>query len=215
MWGVLLCTIAICWAMRKIKNRYPQISNGRLIGLTFLIAFVFDFVMEGLVMLPIGFYSYPGAIQAVSVNANTYYQWPIYEGLMWGGVQTALACLRFFTDDRGRTVVERGLDNVRGGPVAQQLVRFLAIFAATSACFFVIYNVPAQWVGMHADPWPQDVQKRSYLGGSVCGGDTGILCPDPKLPITTKRSGHIEPDGSFVLPDGAQLPKNIPFEQGK
>ena len=40
---------------------------------------------------------------------------------MWGGVQTALCCLRFFTDDRGRTVVERGLDHVRGGFVAQQL----------------------------------------------------------------------------------------------
>ena len=68
-------------------------------------------------MLPIGFYTYPGAIRAVSFNAGTYYQWPIYEGLMWGGVQAALCCLRFFTDDRGRTIVERGLDNVRGGVV--------------------------------------------------------------------------------------------------
>ena len=27
-------------------------------------------------MLPIGFYVYPGAIRAVSINAGTYYQWP-------------------------------------------------------------------------------------------------------------------------------------------
>ena len=66
--------------------------------------------MEALVLLPTGLYTYPGAIRAVSFNAGTYYQWPVYEGLMWGGVQTALCCLRFFTDDRGRTIAERGLD---------------------------------------------------------------------------------------------------------
>ena len=33
-------------------------------------------------MLPIGFYSYPGAIQSLSFNAGTYYQWPIYVSLL-------------------------------------------------------------------------------------------------------------------------------------
>ena len=93
-------------------------------------AFVFDFVMEGLFLMPMGLYTYPGAIRALSINAGTYYQWPIYEGLMWGGVQAGLCCLRYFTDDRGRTFVERGLDQVRGGFVKQQFTRFLAIFAA-------------------------------------------------------------------------------------
>ena len=114
-YGVLLITIVGCWVMRKIKARWPGITNFRLILVTYAIAFSFDFVMEALVMLPIGFYTYPGSIRAVSFNAGTYYQWPIYEGLMWGGVQAALCCLRFFTDDRGRTIVERGLDQVRGG----------------------------------------------------------------------------------------------------
>ena len=58
--------------------------------------------------------------------------------------------------------VERGLDQVRGGFVRQQLTRFLAIFAACSA-FFFFYNIPAQWIGMHADPWPEDHMKRSYF----------------------------------------------------
>ena len=170
--------------------------------------------MEGLVLLPIGFYTYPGAIQSVSFNAGTYYQWPIYEGLMWGGVQAALCCLRYFTDDRGRTVVERGLDNVRGGFARQQFTRFLAIFAAVSACFFVFYNVPAQWIGMHADPWPEDHQKRSYFNGGICGDGTDVPCPNPGLPIPTNRSGFINTDGQLVLPEGVQLPPTIPFERG-
>jgi hypothetical protein len=213
-YGVLLITIVGCWVMRRIKARWPNISNLRLILVTYALAFLLDFVMEGLILLPIGFYTYPGAIQAVSFNAGTYYQWPVYEGLMWGGVQAALCCLRYFTDDRGRTVVERGLDHVRGGFVRQQFTRFLAIFAAVSACFFFFYNVPAQWIGMHADPWPEDHQKRSYFTGGICGDGTDTPCPNPVLPIPTKRSGFINTDGELMLPEGAKLPQTIPFERG-
>ena len=119
--------------MRKIKSRWPHISNLRLILVTYGFTFVLDFFMEAGFMLPFGLYTYPGAIRSVSVFAGTYHQWPIYEGLMWGGVQAAMCCLRYFTDDRGRTVVERGLDQVRGGAIRQQVARFLAVFAAISA----------------------------------------------------------------------------------
>ncbi|MFD0691665.1 spirocyclase AveC family protein [Actinomadura fibrosa] len=212
--GVLLLTIGGCWAMRRIKSRWPDISNFRLVVATYLLAVVFDFIMEACVILPAGLYSYPGAIRAVSINAGTYYQWPVYEGFMWGGVQAALCCLRYFTDDRGRTVVERGLDTVRGG-ARQQLARFLAIFAAVSASFFLLYNVPAQWIGLHADSWPADVQKRSYFSAQVCGEGSDQPCPDPSLPMPTKRSGYISTDGKLILPPGKELPKTVPFDRGK
>lgn len=212
-YGVLLITIIGCAIMRKIKARWPNISNFRLILITYAIAFVFDFVMEALVLLPTGLYTYPGAIQAVSFNAGTYYQWPVYEGLMWGGVQTALCCLRFFTDDRGRTVVERGLDGVRGGFVRQQFTRFLAIFAGVSACFFFFYNVPAIYLGMHADPWPEDHQKRSYFNGGICGEGTDKPCPHPDLPMHRNHTGYINTDGQLVLPEGATMPTVVPFDR--
>ncbi len=212
---VLLLIIGGCWIMRKIKAKWPGISNLRLILVTYAIGILFDFVMEALVMLPIGFYTYPGAIRAVSFNAGTYYQWPIYEGLMWGGVMTALCCLRYFTDDRGRTIAERGLDRVRGGFATQQIVRFLAVFAAVSACFFLIYNVPAQWFGMHSDPWPADHLKRSYFNGGTCGAGSDQPCPDPVVPLPSRRSGYIDNDGRLVLPDGAELPEVVPFQRGR
>lgn len=211
---VLVLAIAGCWFMRKIKARWPGISNIRLILVTYAAAFVGDFVMEAGFMLPFGLYTYPGSIRSVTVFAGTYHQWPIYEGLMWGAVMTALTCLRYFTDDRGRTVVERGLDQVRGGFARQQLVRFLAIFAAVSGCFFFFYNIPAQWIGMHSDPWPEDHLKRSYFNGGICGDGTDVPCPDPSLPIPTKRSGFINTDGVLVLPDGVEMPKTVPFERG-
>lgn len=151
----------------------------------------------------------------MSLNAGTYYQWPIYEGLMWGGVQAGLCCLRYFTDDRGRTFVERGLDSVRGGFAKQQGIRFLAIFGGVSAFFFVLYNIPAQWVAMHQDPWPADLLKRSYFLMGICGADTDRPCPDPALPVPLKNSGYINHDGQLVLPDGVKLPVNVPIERGK
>lgn len=211
---VLFLAIAGCWLMRRIKNRWPGISNLRLILVTYAAAIVLDFLMEGLFMLPAGLYTYPGAIRSVTIFADTYHQWPIYEGLMWGGVMTALSCLRFFTDDRGRAAVERGLDQVGGGFARQQFVRFLAIFAAVSASFFFFYNVPAQWIGLHSDPWPADHLKRSYFNGGICGDGTDVPCPDPILPMPTKRSGYIDTDGKLILPEGAQLPKTVPFEPG-
>ncbi|OBY29537.1 hypothetical protein ACT18_22515 [Mycolicibacter kumamotonensis] len=213
-WGVLMITIAGCWIMRKIKARWPGISNLRLIAVTYAISFVFDFVMEGLVLLPIGLYTYPGAIRSVSINADTYYQWPVYEGLMWGAVQAALCCLRYFTDDRGRTLVERGLDGIRGGFARQQFTRFLAIFAGVSACFFVFYMGPVQWIAMHADPWPEDHQKRSYFTGGICGEGTDKPCPHPALPMPSNRSGYINVDGQLVMPEGVGVPPIVPFERG-
>ncbi|MGB3896340.1 MAG: spirocyclase AveC family protein [Mycolicibacter sinensis] len=213
-YGVLLISIVGCAVMRKIKARWPGISNLRLIAVTYAIAFVFDFVMEGLVLLPIGMYTYPGAIRSVSINADTYYQWPVYEGLMWGAVQAALCCLRYFTDDRGRTVVERGLDHVPGGFARQQFTRFLAIFAGVSACFFAFYMGPAQWIALHADPWPQDHQQRSYFTGGICGDGTDKPCPHPALPIPTNRSGYINVDGQLVMPEGVSVPPIVPFERG-
>ncbi|WP_036566438.1 spirocyclase AveC family protein [Nocardia sp. BMG51109] len=214
-YGVLLCTIFGCFVMRRVKARWPGISNLGLVGVVAVWAFLFDLVMEGLVLMPMGLYSFPGSIRSVSLNAGTYYQWPVYEGLMWGGVQAGLCCLRYFTDDRGRTVVERGLDRIRGGFVRQQFTRFLAIFAACSALFFVFYNVPAQWFGMHADPWPEDVQKRSYFTAGTCGDGTDKPCPDPALPIPTRDSGYIDTDGRLVLPEGVEPPKTVPFDRGE
>ena len=214
-YGVLLCTILGCWVMRRAKMRWPGISNLGLIGVLIVWTFFFDLIIEGLFLMPMGLFTYPGAIQSLSINAGTYYQWPLYEGLMWGGVQAGLCSLRYFTDDRGRTFVERGLERVQGGFLKQQMVRFLAIFAACSMFFFVCYNLPAQWLAMHADPWPEDIQKRSYFTMGICGEGTGRLCPHPALPIQGQNSAYIDPDGKVVFPEGVELPKIIPYERGE
>jgi MoxR-like ATPase len=141
-WGVLICTMLGCWVMRRAKLRWPSIGVPGLLGVLVVWTFFFDLVIEGLFLMPMGLFTYPGAIQWLSINAGTYYQWPIYEGIMWGGVQAGFCSLRYFTDDRGRTFVERGLERIQGGAVKRESTRFLAIFAAVSMFFFVFTPTP-------------------------------------------------------------------------
>src|SRR5215469_8253017 len=215
-YGVLLCTMLGCWVMRRAKSRWPSLGIPGLLTVVFVFTIFFDVVMEGLFLMPMGLFTYPGAIRSLSVFPGRYYQYPIYEAFLWGSVQAGLCSLRFFTDDRGRTFVERGLERLEGGFVKQQSIRFLAIFAACSLFFFVFYNLPAQWLAVHADPWPEDIQKRSYFTMGICGEGTGRLCPHPSLPIDRgTTSAYISPDGTVVLPEGTELPKIVPFDRAK
>ncbi len=220
MYGVLLLTIVGCAIMRKIKNRWPTISNLRLILVTYAIAFVFDFIMEGgLILLPVGFYSYPpGAIQSLSFNAGTYYQWPVYEGADVGAAsrRRCAACASSpMTEDApwsnaDWTASAAGSSNNSSSASWRSS-------GGVSACFFLFYNVPATWLGMHGDPWPEDVQKRSYFNPGICGEGTDRPCPNPELlPYPTKHSGYINHDGEFVAPpDGAEIPPVVPIEHGQ
>ena len=215
-YGVLLCTMLGCWVMRRAKLRWPNLGIPGLLGVLIVFTFFFDIVMEGLFLMPMGLFTYPGAIRSLSVFPGTYHQYPIYEGLLWGAVQAGFCSLRFFTDDRGRTFAERGLERIQGGAVKKQSMRFLAIFGALSTFFFVFYTIPAQWLAMHADPWPEDIQKRSYFTMGICGEGTGRLCPHPALPIDQgETSAYISPEGTVVLPPGVELPKIVPFERGE
>ena len=215
-WGVLICTMLGCWVMRRAKARWPDIGVLGLLGVLVVFTFFFDIVIEGLFLMPMGLFTYPGAIRSLSLFPGTYYQYPVYEGILWGGVQAGFCSLRYFTDDRGRTFVERGLERVHGGFAKLQSMRFLAIFGAVSMFFFVFYNIPAQWLAMHAGPWPEDIQKRSYFTMGICGEGTGRLCPHPSLPIDRgTTSAYIGPDGTVVLPEGTELPKIVPFDRAE
>jgi hypothetical protein len=99
--------------------------------------------------------------------------------------------------------------------VKRESTRFLAIFAAVSMFFFVFYNIPSQWFALHADPWPEDIQKRSYFTMGICGEGTGRLCPHPGLPFEQANtpSAYIGADGQVVVPEGTELPKIVPYDR--
>ena len=79
-YGVLLCLILGCWVMRQAKKRWPNISNVGLIGVLFVFTFFFDLVIEGLFLMPMGLYTYPGAIRWLSIIPGTTTSGPYTRG---------------------------------------------------------------------------------------------------------------------------------------
>jgi len=173
-----------CWVMRRAQARRPNLSTAQLVGICFLSMCVLDFVAEGLIWLPLGFWEYPGGVGMLF--PGTYHKFPINEMLTIATIFTAITCLRYFRDDRGLTVVERGVDKVRAGR-GRTVLRFLAIAFAVHAILFLGYNLPNGLLGAHPRPWPKALQQRSYFTDFLCGDQTPRLCPGTKTVVPFKR----------------------------
>jgi hypothetical protein len=159
----LFCT----WVMKKLRGRWPTISNIRLIFCTFMVGFVFDFVTE-LPWMHLGFYNFWSTWPALTVSYGHYYQFPIYEAVGMSIWWTSFACLRFYRNDRGETYVERGVNELRIPAPAKTLARFLALLASGSTLYLVLYNVPIQFVSLLTKPaWINDAQQRSYFMNGI------------------------------------------------
>lgn len=197
-----------CKIMQRAKARWPQLTPLKLIGICAACMFLFDVMIEPL-WLRLGFYSYAGAISWMTIFHGHYYQFPLAEGVMISAVLTGFACIRYFKNDKGETMGERGLDQLRISGAKRTWVRFLALTGIVNVAFAVLYCVPAAWLGMYASPWPQDIQKRSYLTNKLCGPGTAYACPGPGLPVNRPNSVHLSPDGKTIVPEGTKLPNEM------
>jgi hypothetical protein len=190
--------------MRKVKERRPQMTK---LGLA-LSAYAF-FVFVDLALEPMwirqGLYAYPGAIRSWSIFPGTYYQFPIYEAIIWPTTWTVWACLRHFRNDKGETFVERGMEKLRPGR-RKTFIRFLALTGFCDLVLLLLYFLPMNIVQLHGDPWPADVQKRSYLTNHLCGPGTTYACGGANLPIPRPDSAHISPEGELVVPAHTKWP---------
>ena len=199
-----------CWAMRKMRARWPQMSNWGLLASIFGLFVIFDLIMEP-AFLMLGYYTYAGAIQKFSIFAGRYYQFPMYEAIIWPATYTVWAALRFFKDDKGRTIAERGVDDLKVSERGKTVTRWLALTGVCNLIFMVCYSIPAAIFGLHADPWPEDITKRSYLTDGLCGPGTTYACPGPGNPVNRPDSIHVGPDGKLVTTKN----DGHPFNQGK
>lgn len=198
VWGIFGAAMFGCVILRRVKTRWPQLGPAGLMG----IALLWFVVVEGIAepgMLLSGLASYPGGISWLTLFHGHYYQFPLNQWLLFALVWAAWCCLRFFRDDRGHTVAERGLDELRVRGGARTGLRFLALTGACNAIFLVCYSLPNALFGLYASPWPEDVTSRSYFA-YLCGPQTAYSCPGPGVPIPRPDSAHLGPDGKLIVP---------------
>jgi hypothetical protein len=215
---VLVMTLGTA-VMRRAQARWPQMGKAGLIGCTFVAMCLFDIVFEGIIFMPLGIWEYPGG--HLSIFPSTYHAYPLHEMLTTGALFTGVAALRYFRNDRGETVVERGAERI-GSPRRRTLARLFAIIAAVHVVMFVSYNMPNYLVGTHSNDWPADLQKRSYFTNGICGERTDRACPSAATPLVRNDnsgegggSTYLTRDGRLGLPEGARVPEPIPFDRGR
>lgn len=207
LYAYALFTVTILCArlMGKAKARWPSLGNLALLSGCWLFASLVALAAEG-AWLRLGFYGYWEAIPSLTLFHGHYYQVPLYESALLGLWWTAFAALVYYKNDKGETLVERGISEVRTGSAGKVALRLLALIGAASCIYMVSYNIPYQLFNMKAAEWPADVQKRSYLTNGICGPNTDQACPSPDLPISKRGAVHFDPQGRVVVPEGVPRP---------
>ena len=166
----------------------------------------------------LGIWEYPGG-RGFAIFSGTYHAFPINEIVTVSATFTAIACLRYFRNNRGQTLVERGSEQLRMLEGKQMVVRALALVAGVHVALFLTYTVPNAWIGMHSKEWQQDLLDRSYLTDGLCGAGTDRACPGPGVPLSRndntdsgRGSAYLTPNGKAVIPKNTQLPATYPFK---
>lgn len=183
-------TLAGLALMRATKSLFPTISNVKLAAIGIFGSMLCDLVLESLLIRYSGIYAYPGSIRALSLWAGHWYQFPIYEAVLFGGWVGTCSVLLYFKDDKGRTVVERGVENIdlcKNSNFRQTVVRFLAILGFCQVLEIIIYVLPMPLLTANADPFPDDTPAFFMQGTGMCGPGTGLACPRPDLPILRRN----------------------------
>lgn len=175
--GYCLC-FPVLAILNKIKAKKPAISKPLLAAIGILILIVLDTVFESL-LLRTGVYAYPGGIREITLFAGETYQFPMTEGIFYGGFTIgATLVLLLYRDDKGQTFVERGLENVKLGNVGKQWIKFLALFGYVHITMFIVFTIPMQWFATHSDPYPEGYP--SYMINNLCVyGVNRDQCPGP------------------------------------
>jgi hypothetical protein len=163
--------------------------------------FVMTAVVEGIWVF-MGMYHFNGAISWLTIFHGRYYQLPLNEVFLFSICLAGWAVLRFYKDDKGLTMVERGTEKLKVDGARRTGVRLLAIIGVVNAVYFFGYMVPTQWFAAHSDNWPEDIVSRSYMTDGLCGPGTNYACPGPGVPNPRPDAVYPTPEGGLYNPSG-------------
>jgi hypothetical protein len=192
-------SVLFCALMRTVQRRFGLGPVG-VTAFCFALCVAADVVIEGIAFAPLGFYAFSGGHWLI--NAGHYYQYPIHEGIFGGAVFCSFVCLRYFTNDRGETLAERGAYSLRTTRVRRDGLRALAIIGAVHVGFLLTYHLPTAIFAVNTTAWPKDVQTRSYLTNNICGPTVDRACPGPGVPISRPGAPYMNDEGKMVIPRG-------------
>ncbi|BBZ15500.1 spirocyclase AveC family protein [Mycobacterium branderi] len=184
VFGMLFCAMA-----RRLRRIRPNIGKVGIFLTGVLVFGVFNIVMEA-VFLQTRLFAYSGVINSVSLFSGHVYQFPLYEALIAGVNASVVGMIRLTRDDRERSAVERGVDELQVSPKTQTSLRILAVVGLANT-MFVVMNLVYIAFTFYVDRMPH---YPSYLKNDMCGVAVSAPCPGPGVPVlidnTPHRTGH-------------------------
>jgi hypothetical protein len=155
------------WFMRTLGRRYPAMKGRHLAIACFVFLYAIDIVLEGFVFVRLGCYVFPAA-NGPMINEGHYYQFPLTYATCVVLTWWVWSCLRYFKDDKGNTLAERGVERLGLSGRPERGVRFLAIAGVMHALGLLCFVLPMNLISLHEGKVPADFEHRSYLLGGLC-----------------------------------------------
>jgi hypothetical protein len=178
----VMAAVGTCGLMRAIQRRRPRTGRVGLIGAAWVTSAVLIVAFEAPLCMRTGWASWSATSLPdwLVIWPGTRWQVPLIpDPIFWGLVFTAMAALRFYRDDAGRSAVDRGLERTRLGVRAKTVVSTLAVVGFANIAMG-LHTVPSVWAGFYVH---DTVDVPSYLRAGVCGDGTHYDCPGPDEPI--------------------------------
>lgn len=170
-------TALCCTLMRRAKSRWPGIGFFRLAAIAFGTVFVMDLLIEGQILMRFGAYEETG--WSFSWLDSYYSHNPLRNILAFSFVFTFASLLRYYKNDRGETIVERGASRIGGSAAKVTGMRGLAVLAATMGCLTIGYHIPIAITTLVIPQakWHDGMVNSSFLNNHMCGSGTDRECP--------------------------------------
>ena len=191
IWATAYFTLVGLWVfagsrfMAWWKSKRPNITPLELILTTFVVFIPFDFVLE-YGILTTELFNYSSTVPELTLWAGQKNQMPLYEIVSWCACLTAWSSLRYFQNDRGETLTERGLSNIKfPNEGLKTFTRLLTIVGFTQVLFLLLYNLPYFVWSTKGAAYPDYAP---YRIAGVCGPTTNFDCPGLTVPVPKKGS---------------------------
>jgi hypothetical protein len=202
--SVNLCAgIVVCAVIRKLLEWQPSQSFAQLLLKVVLIGILFDIAFE-MPMFLLGLWAYPGTPNFLSFFPGTAQKFPIWEIIPAGLAFAAFGALRYFKDDRGLELTERGLDHLK--PRLRFFVSMCALIGVLHIVWLTSTCVQAVG-GFYSAPYPplpkyliNDMCDAPILGGGQMTGTRYGPCPQEGRPYPIRYLPGQAPGSPYQTP---------------
>jgi Spirocyclase AveC-like len=178
----VMAAVGTCRLMRAIQRRRPHTGKVGLIGAAWVTSGVLIVAFEAPLCMRTGWASWSATALPdwLVIWPGTRWQVPLIpDPIFWSLVFTAMAALRFYRDDAGRSAVDRGLERTRLTVRAKTVVSTLAVVGFANIAMG-LHTIPSVWASFYLH---KTVEVPSYMRAGVCGKGTSYDCPGPDKPI--------------------------------